>query len=70
MIRESRDLLEDRDGEYPAHITIDEFQFEGTDLVATLWLGNENQEAQVDVMLTRDDVDWIISTLQLSRGAQ
>jgi hypothetical protein len=42
MSNERRDLLEDRGGEYPAHISIRDFQFEGTKLAASLWLGNEN----------------------------
>lgn len=64
MIREARELMEDRDGAYPAHITIREFQYEGTNLAASLWLGNENSSAEVDVMLTDDDVEWMIHTLQ------
>lgn len=63
-MREERDLLEDRDGRWPAHATIRDFRFEGTDLAAVIWLGNENSGADVDVMLTRDDVEWFITALQ------
>lgn len=64
MSNERRDLLENRGGEYPAHITIMDFQFEGTKLAASLWLGNENSGTEVDVLLTDEDAEWIIATLQ------
>lgn len=64
MANEYRDLLEDRDGEYPAHIRIRDFQFEGTRLAVSLWLGNENAGQEVDVILTDADAEWIIATLQ------
>lgn len=63
-MREARDLLENRGGEYPAHILIRDFQLEGTHLAASLWLGNENSAAEVDVLLTDDDAEWIIGALQ------
>lgn len=59
-----RDLLEDRGGEYPAHIRIRNFEYDGTALAASLWLGNENQEREVDVLLTDADVEWLIDTLR------
>jgi hypothetical protein len=64
MIRERRNLLEDRGGEYPAHIRIMDFQFEGTKLAGSLWLGNENSGTEVDVLLTDEDIEWMIGTLQ------
>lgn len=66
MSDERRDLLEDRNGEYPAHIRIRDFQFEGTKLAASLWLGNENSGTEVDVLLTDADVEWIVGALQLA----
>jgi hypothetical protein len=66
MPDESRDLLgeEGEDNEYPAHIRIRNFRFEGTDLAASLWLGNENSAQECDALLTSDDVEWMITTLQ------
>lgn len=63
-MNERRDLLEDRGGDYPAHIRIMDFQYEDTPLAVSLWLGNENSETEVDVILTADDTEWIITTLQ------
>lgn len=63
-MNERRDLLEDRGGEYPAHIRIMDFRFEGTSLAASLWLGSENSGSEVDVLLTDEDVEWIIVTLK------
>jgi hypothetical protein len=64
MIREYRDLLEDRNGDYPAHVRIIDFQFEGTKLAASLWLGNENAGQEASALLTDADVEWLIGTLQ------
>lgn len=62
--KETRDLLEDREGEYPAHITIRDFNYEGTNLAGSIWLGSENQASEVDVLVTDEDLEWIIRTLQ------
>lgn len=64
MSVERRDLLEDRSGEYPAHISIRDFRFQGTDLAVSLWLGSENSGSDVDVLLTDQDAEWIIGALQ------
>ncbi|MBO0882013.1 MAG: hypothetical protein J2P17_17065 [Mycobacterium sp.] len=64
MISETRDLLEDRNGVYPAHIRIMDIDDERTNLAAYLWLGNENSGTAVDVLLTHEDLEWIIHALQ------
>lgn len=69
-IRETRDLLggcepdEYGDPEYPSHIRIMDFQFEDTNLAASLWLGNENSGTECDAMLTDEDLEWMIGVLQ------
>lgn len=61
MTREERDLPGDHP-EYPSHIQINEFRSDG--FAATLWLGNENSSEECDVMLTDEDIDWMIDVLQ------
>lgn len=50
--------------EMVGHVTVRSFRYQGSQLTATLWVGNENAGQEASVMLTRTEVLDLVKALK------